>query len=89
MAADIRVDPTVLAEFASALARFQDTLEQELQSLNSEWSQCSETFTGSQSDQFGQSLQETIQSVAQSVEAGRDAATQLARYQEAVQQALG
>ena len=89
MSADIRVDPDVLAEFARALARFQDSLEQELQSLDAEWSRCSETFTGKKSDEFAQNLNETIRSVSQSVQAGRDAADQLERYQEAVRQALG
>jgi WXG100 family type VII secretion target len=89
MSADIRVDPEVLAEFARALANFQDTLEQELQSLSSEWSRCSETFMGRQSDEFAQELESTCQMLAQTVEAGREAAEQLNRYQDAVRQALG
>lgn len=89
MSADIRVDPEVLEAFAQALARFQDTLEQELQSLNSEWSRCSETFIGRQKDDFAQNFDTTRQSIAQAVESGRDAAEQLNRYQQAVRQALG
>lgn len=89
MSADIRVDPEVLAEFARALVNFQDTLEQELQSLNNEWSRCSETFMGRQREEFAHSFDSTRESIAQAVEAGRDAAEQLNRYQEAVRQALG
>jgi WXG100 family type VII secretion target len=88
MSVDIRVDPEVLAEFARALANFQDTLEQELQSLNSEWSRCSETFIGRQRDEFAQNFDSTRQAIAQAVEAGREAAEKLNRYQEAVRQAL-
>lgn len=88
MSVDIHVDPEVLAEFARALANFQDTLEQELQSLNNEWSRCSETFIGRQKDEFAQNFDSTRQAIAQAVEAGRDAAQQLNRYQEAVRQAL-
>ncbi|MCU0549792.1 MAG: WXG100 family type VII secretion target [Leptolyngbya sp. Prado105] len=89
MSADIRVDPDVLADFARALNNFQDTLEQELQSLGNEWSRCNETFLGRQKDEFAQNLDSTYQSISQAVEAGRDAAAQLERYQEAVRQALG
>lgn len=89
MSVDIRVDPEILDEFASALAQFQDTLEGELQSLQSEWSRCSETFSGRQKDEFAQNFDMTCQSISQSVEVGREAAQQLKRYQEAVQQALG
>lgn len=89
MSQDIRVEPEVLAEFARALANFQDTLEQELQSLNSEWSRCNETFIGRQKDEFAEKFDTTRQAISQAVEAGRDAAEQLNRYQEAVRRALG
>lgn len=89
MSIDIRVDTEVLAEFAQALARFQDTLEGELQSLTSEWSRCGETFVGRQKDEFAQNFDITCQAVNQAVEAGRDAAEQLHRYKEAADQALG
>jgi ABC-type transporter Mla subunit MlaD len=44
---------------------------------------------GRQKDEFAQNFDSTSQSIAQAVEAGRDAAEQLNRYQEAVRQALG
>jgi WXG100 family type VII secretion target len=88
MSVDIRVDPDILEDFANALAQFQDTLEGELQSLNSEWSRCSETFIGKQKDEFAANFDTTCQSITQAVEVGRNAADQLKRYQDAVKQAL-
>jgi uncharacterized protein YukE len=86
---DIHVDPAMLSEFSQALARFQDTLEAQMQSLDSEWSHCSQSFLGRQKDMFAENFDSTRQSISQTVEAGRNAAEQLNRYQEAVQQALG
>jgi uncharacterized protein YukE len=88
MSVDIHVDPEILAEFARALENFQDGLEDELQSLNSEWSRCSETFMGRKKDEFAQEFDTTRDSIAKAVEAGREAAQQLHRYQEAVREAL-
>ena len=89
MSADIHVDPEILDEFANALNRFQDTLEEELQSLKSEWSRCSETFIGGQANKFAENFDATCQSISQTVEVGRESAQQLKRYQEAVHRALG
>jgi WXG100 family type VII secretion target len=87
--ADIDVDPDVLADFARALENFQNDLEQELQSLNSEWSRCTETFKGSKKEAFEQEFDQTRRSIEVAVESGREAAKQLDKYQEAVRQALG
>jgi WXG100 family type VII secretion target len=88
MSGNINVDPEILEEFANSLAQFQDTLEAELQSLNSEWSRCSETFSGKQKDAFAENFDITCQVITQAVETGRNAAEQLKRYQDAVRQAL-
>lgn len=88
MSVDINVDPEVLEDFARELANFQDTLEDELQSLKSELSRFSETFKGAKNDEFIEKLQSTVETITRAVEAGRDAAEQLNRYQEAVRQAL-
>jgi uncharacterized protein YukE len=85
----ISVDLEILDEFANALAQFQDTLEEELQSLNGEWSRCQETFKGGQADKFAENFNATYQSISQTVEIGRDSAQQLKRYQQAAHQALG
>jgi uncharacterized protein YukE len=86
---NIRVDPEILEEFANALAQFQDTLEGELQSLNSEFSRFSETAGGRKQDEFAESFNVTCQSINQAVEAGRGAAERLNRYQEQVRQTFG
>jgi uncharacterized protein YukE len=85
---DIHVDPDVLSDFARALSNFQDTLEQELQSLNSEWSRCSESFTGRKRDEFEENFDSTCKSIAQTLEDGQEAVYKLHRYQEAVRNAL-
>lgn len=84
MAKDIDVDEEQLHRFIEALAAFQQTTVEKLQSVETSWSQCDQTWKGASKDQFTAEFVKTKQAIESALAAGDDAQKWLERFNEIV-----
>jgi WXG100 family type VII secretion target len=82
MARDIDVDIEALESFIQSLMKFENTVEDKLQSLQSAWETCDQSWKGGGKEEFNQGYEDTEQSVRRAVETTQDAIEWLNKFKQ-------
>ena len=86
MAKDIDVDEEQLHRFIEALAAFQQVTTEKLQSVETSWNQCEQTWKGASKNQLTTEFVQTKQAIESALAAGDDAQKWLERFNEIVRE---
>lgn len=86
MARDIDVNEEELFKFIDTLSIFQQATQAQLNSVESAWNECNESWKGDAKNQFKNKFEVTKEAIERALDAGEQAKAWLERFDEIVKE---